>query len=129
MYPQASEASPWKKSESWKSPAISPEPAPLWSKAAESRPNDIAALTNYAEFLQHYGDPGCREAYQKLLTALRQSGDSARVNVITKRIALLDLLSSTKPPAAADSAGQRPHSRTAALLRPDGRDFERGQSR
>jgi hypothetical protein len=60
--------------------------------AAEASPHNAAALTAYAEFLQRYGDPGANEAYHKLLAELRQSGDTTRAAVITKRIALLDLV-------------------------------------
>ena len=35
-------------------------------KAAQASPNNPAALTAYAEFLDRYGDPGTREAYGKL---------------------------------------------------------------
>ena len=59
---------------------------------AESNPKNITALTDYAEFLQRYDDPGAKDAYSKLLAALRQSGDSAKAAVIQKRIALIDLI-------------------------------------
>jgi len=59
--------------------------------AAESNPHSAPALTAYAEFLERYGDPAAGDAYQKLLTALQQSGDTARAAVIGKRLALLEL--------------------------------------
>src|SRR5664279_4182780 len=70
------------------------------AREVDSSPGNIAALTNYAEFLHRYGDPGCREVYTRLLSALRQSGDTARSEAITKRLALLDLLSGTGTQAA-----------------------------
>ena len=77
--------------------------------AAEASPNSISALTDYAQFLESYGDPGCREAYNRLLTALRQSGNTSGAAAVSKRLALLDRLAGT---------GNRP----AALVRPYGRD-------
>ena len=62
------------------------------ARAAQANPNNVAALTAYAEFLDRYGDPGAREAYGKLLAALRNGGDSARAAAVARRLALLDLL-------------------------------------
>src|SRR4051812_3689636 len=73
------------------------------AKAVETRPNDVAALTNYAEFLQHYGDPACKDVYQKLLVALRGSGETARAAVISRRVALMDLATSKGTAAPAQS--------------------------
>ena len=60
--------------------------------AAQTSPNNAAAWTAYAEFLDRYGDPAAREAYGKLLAALRNGGDSARAATVARRLALLDLL-------------------------------------
>ena len=49
------------------------------ARAAQDKPNDVSALTGYAEFLERYGDPACREAYARLLEALRNTSDTARV--------------------------------------------------
>jgi len=59
--------------------------------AAENNPRGVPALTAYAEFLERYGDPGASDAYNKLLTVLKQSGDSARAAAVGKRLALLEL--------------------------------------
>ncbi|MBZ5626254.1 MAG: hypothetical protein LAQ69_47355, partial [Acidobacteriia bacterium] len=56
------------------------------ARAAASAPSSIPALTAYAEFLDRYGDPACREAYGKLLTALRNSGNTARAGAIAGRL-------------------------------------------
>jgi hypothetical protein len=61
------------------------------SRAAEGNPNDVAALTNYAEFLERYGDPATRQAYTRLLPLLRQRGDTAAAATIARRLAVLDL--------------------------------------
>ena len=66
------------------------------ARAAQANPNNIAALTAYAEFLDRYGDPQARDAYGKLAAALRNSGDSARGNAAAHRLALLDLLAGNK---------------------------------
>ncbi len=68
--------------------------------AAEGNPHSVPALSAYAEFLQRYGDPSAKEAYNKLLTALRQAGNTARVAAITKRLALLDQVAGDTPQPA-----------------------------
>jgi hypothetical protein len=72
------------------------------ARAADTNPNSIPALTAYAEFLERYGDPGSREVYNKLLSALRNSGDSAKSGMIARRLAVLDLL-------AGDNAAAQSH--------------------
>src|SRR5436305_14887256 len=61
------------------------------ARAVQASPNSVAAWTEYAEFLDRYGDPGAREAYGKLLGALG-NGDQARTAAVARRAALLDLL-------------------------------------
>lgn len=70
------------------------------ARAAAQNPNSVAAQTAYAEFLDRYGDPGCREAYGKVLAVLRSSNDSARVGVIARRLVALDLLAGDRDAAA-----------------------------
>src|ERR1051325_9435783 len=72
------------------------------ARAADTNPNSIPALTAYAEFLERYGDPGSRDVYNKLLSALRNSGDSAKAGMIARRLAVLDLL-------AGDNAAAQSH--------------------
>jgi hypothetical protein len=62
------------------------------ARAVEANPGSIPALTEYAEFLERYGDPGARDAYANLLAALRHAGDNERAGVIARRLAILDLL-------------------------------------
>src|SRR6185436_8016094 len=62
------------------------------ARAVDANPTGIPALTAHAEFLERYGDSGCREAYNKLFTALRNSGDTAKAGVIARRLVVLDLL-------------------------------------
>src|SRR5690242_842403 len=52
------------------------------ARAAQSSPNDVTAQMEYAEFLDRYGDAGCRDAYRKLLDTLERSGDSARKGAV-----------------------------------------------
>jgi hypothetical protein len=70
------------------------------ARAAQSNPNNVADLTAYAEFLDRYGDPASRDAYARLLTALRGSGDTARAGAIARRMAVLDLLAGDRDAAA-----------------------------
>src|ERR1035441_4549919 len=62
------------------------------ARAAQASPNSVAAWTAYGEFLDRYGAPAAREAYGKLIAALRNGGDSARAATVARRLALLDLL-------------------------------------
>ena len=70
------------------------------ARAAQNSPNSIPALTQYAEFLDRYGDPAAREAYGKLLTALDSSGEKQRTAVVARRLAALDLLAGDRQAAA-----------------------------
>ncbi len=72
----------------------------LLARAAQNAPNDPATLANYAEFLDRYGDSGCREAYGKLLAALTKSGDTARQAAVAQRLVTLDLLAGDRVAAS-----------------------------
>jgi hypothetical protein len=60
-------------------------------RAAEGGPANVAALTNYAEFLDRHSDPASLQAYARLLTVLRQQNDSANSALVARRLAALDL--------------------------------------
>ena len=72
------------------------------ARDVRNRPNDIGALTNYAEFLERYGDPECRDTYRKLLAAIGNSGNSARTAAISRRLARLDLLAGEREAVSRD---------------------------
>src|SRR5262252_356580 len=72
------------------------------ARAVEANPNNMPTVAAYAEFLERYGDPGSREAYAKLLTAARNSGDNAQAGAAAHRLALLDLLSGDSAKVSAD---------------------------
>src|SRR6266404_4575910 len=61
------------------------------AQAARSNPSDITSLSEYADFLDRYGDPAARAAYGKLLDALNSSSDSARRAAVARRLVNLDL--------------------------------------
>jgi hypothetical protein len=63
----------------------------LLAQAAQNNPKDTTVLSEYAEFLDRYGDPAARGAYEKLLEALG-SGDPARRAAVARRLVTLDLL-------------------------------------
>jgi len=84
------------------------------ARAAES--NSVPALTQYAEFLERYGDPGARDAYRKLLTALRSSGDSQRAASIARRLAIQDLLAGDANATSRDLDAYRTASGKALAL-------------
>jgi hypothetical protein len=67
------------------------------ARAAENNPKNIAILTENAEFLERYGDPGARQAYTKLLAAVKTSGDSARTAAVSRRLEILELLVGSHP--------------------------------
>src|SRR4051794_17770282 len=62
------------------------------ARTAQANPNNIAAWTAYAEFLDRYGDQQARDAYTKLLNALTSAGDTAKAANVARRLALLDLV-------------------------------------
>ncbi len=64
----------------------------LLGQAAQRNPKDITVLSEYAEFLDRYGDPAARGAYEKLFEALGASGDPARRAGVARRLVTLDLL-------------------------------------
>src|SRR6266567_6552009 len=75
----------------------------LLARAAQAAPNDVTAQTEYAEFLDRYGDPGCRDAYRKLLDALNRAGDTPRQAAVARRLMALDLLAGDKAAASRDA--------------------------
>jgi hypothetical protein len=64
----------------------------LLARAAQSNSSDITAMTEYAHFLDRYGDPGARQAYEKLLSGLRASGDKKAAGECARRLAVLNAL-------------------------------------
>jgi hypothetical protein len=73
-------------------------------RAVQADPNNVTVLTEYAEFLDRYGDPAARPAYNKLLEAVKNSGDTARATAVSHRIAVLDLLAGTRASSTEASA-------------------------
>src|ERR1039458_1791481 len=76
------------------------------ARATQASPNSVAVWTAYAEFLDRYGDPGAREAYARLLTALRDGGDTEGGATVARRLALLDLLAGDRIAAEAHLAAR-----------------------
>ncbi len=64
----------------------------LLAHAAQSAPDNIAALTEYADFLDCHADPAAIEAYSKLLAALDQSTHRRERAAVARRMAELSLL-------------------------------------
>jgi hypothetical protein len=71
------------------------------ARAAESRPNDVAAWSAYAAFLDGHGDPATPEVYGKLLPLLEKSDPSAAA-AVARRLAALELESGQTATAAGD---------------------------
>jgi hypothetical protein len=110
----------------------------LLAEAAQKNPNDVTGLSEYAEFLDRYGDPGARAAYARLLDALGSSGDAAKRTAVAKRLIVLDLLAGdqvsarrrfdayqaaggkglTAPGGAASMTAQEPARQTIAIPGP-----------
>src|SRR4051812_19123932 len=57
------------------------------ARAVDASPDDLNALTRYAEFLERYGDPGARAAYEKVVVAARRAGAKDRVASAARRLA------------------------------------------
>jgi hypothetical protein len=85
------------------------------ARAVEARPADAGALTAYAEFLERYGDPAAREVYGKLLTVVKDSGDTARAGVISRRLAILNLLAGDRTSATQNLEIYNASGKTAKL--------------
>ena len=77
------------------------------TRAVQDKPNSVQDLREYAEFLERYGDPGARQAYSRLLSALHGSEDSAQAGVIARRMLVLDLLAGKNDVAASDMEAYR----------------------
>src|SRR5438067_12174417 len=79
------------------------------ARAAQANPNNIAAWTAYAEFLDRYGDPGAHEAYTKLLTVLTGAADTTKAARVARRLALLDLVHGDRGAASRSAEPLRAH--------------------
>ncbi|HXM40091.1 MAG TPA: hypothetical protein VN924_02500, partial [Bryobacteraceae bacterium] len=64
----------------------------LLAQAAQGAPGDIAALTEYAEFLDYHADPAAIEAYSKLLAALDQPKHRRQRAAVAQRMTELSFL-------------------------------------
>ena len=76
---------------------------------ARSEPRNTAVLKEYAEFLDRYGDPAARQEYTRLLTALKDSGDTAEIAQVSHRLQILDSLAgnnSPRPDSARPASGE-----------------------
>jgi hypothetical protein len=79
----------------------------LLAHAAQDAPQDITALTEYAEFLDCHADPAAAEAYGKLLAALDGPAHKQQHAAVARRMAELSLLQGGRAggaPAAGPSA-------------------------
>jgi hypothetical protein len=72
------------------------------AKAVQSAPSDLGTLTQYAAFLERYGDPEARTVYRLLLTQSNKSGDRTHAVEATRRLVLLDLSAGDRTAAARD---------------------------
>ena len=73
----------------------------LLAQVAQRNPNDLTSLSEYAEFLEHHGDPAARAAYEKVLSALGSNGDAARRQAVSRQLVKLDLLAGDQVAAKA----------------------------
>ena len=64
----------------------------LLAHAAQTDPHNIAALTEYAEFLDGHSDPAAIEAYDNLLAALDATAHRAERAAVARRMVELYLL-------------------------------------
>jgi hypothetical protein len=64
----------------------------LLERAAQNSPDDVTALTEYAEFLDRYGDPAWKDAYNKVLAALDKPAGRQSRAAVARRMAELSFL-------------------------------------
>jgi len=121
----------------------------MLASAVQKNPGSAAALRSYAEFLEQYGQPEARAVYAQLLAQLRRAGGAAEAAEIAHRLVILDLLAGDGEALARDresyraitgkalpsleraarSVAYRPHTRTDAIVRANGRHCARGGAR
>ncbi len=77
----------------------SPEARALLAQAAQNAPGDVTALTEYAEFLDRYADPGVKDAYDKLLAALDDPAHRTQRAAVARRLAELSFLAGDRTAA------------------------------
>jgi hypothetical protein len=64
----------------------------LLAHAAQDSSADVTALTEYAEFLDRYGDPAAKDAYIKLLSGLEAPAQSSQRAAVARRLAEMSLM-------------------------------------
>src|ERR1044071_8398277 len=69
----------------------------LLQRAAQSAPNDHAAVEAYAQFLDRHHDPAARAEWERVLTVAHDKDARAAA---AKRLVLLDLLAGDRQTAA-----------------------------
>jgi hypothetical protein len=69
----------------------------MLQRAVQTSPDDLTALSDYAEFLDLHRDPEARRVYEKLLIAAR--GTPQKAAPIARRLALLDLIAGDRAAA------------------------------
>jgi len=69
------------------------------ARAAEANPRDAAAWRAYAQFLDRYGDPDRRLAYERWLEALGSSASRPERAAVARRLLSLDLLAGDREAA------------------------------
>src|SRR5687767_11852349 len=70
----------------------------LLQRSAQNASGDARALLTYAEFLDRHGDPGARQAYDKVLSSFPR-GVNERRAAIARRLVILDLLAGDRESA------------------------------
>jgi hypothetical protein len=98
----------------------------LLAQSAQTTPGNVTALTEYAEFLDRYGDPGVRDAYLKLLAALEGPAHKAQRALVAHRLVELSLLAGDRTAAShyleiyQSASGASPASGAIPASPPDG---------
>lgn len=64
----------------------------LLAQAAQNAPHDATALAEYAEFLDLYGDPAAKDAYDKLLGVMDKPADRPHRAAVARRLAELSFV-------------------------------------
>jgi hypothetical protein len=74
------------------------------ARAASADPNNLAAQSAYAAFLERYSDPEARDAYGRVLTAAQRANDAEQTADAARHMVIFDLMAGDRDSAARHGA-------------------------
>ncbi len=79
--------------------ADTPSQRAILARAASAEPNNFAAQAAYAAFLERYGDPAAREAYDLALAAAQRSSDKTQIGDAARHLVVIELMAGDRAAA------------------------------